>query len=631
MILLTKLPRLFLGTLLFFIVLCGATFAQPGMSLVPFKDKSGEQVGLYSGSYALVIGVSDYQEYPNAHFNWHDLPGVKTDIQLVRTALEEQGFHVIVVEDPDHEELEKAFKSFIQRYGHELDNRLLFYFSGHGHTLKLGTGVEMGYIVPADAPTAAWDKKGFLNKAMDMQQIEVYAKRIQAKHALFLFDSCFSGSIFSLTRATPAYINYKTNQPVRQFITAGRADEEVPDESIFRAQFISALEGEADADGDGYLTGNEVGAFIEKKVINYSRESQHPQFGTIRDPNLDKGDFIFQLTTTGREHNTKIFPAPPLTVLQGHLQINVNVPASKVYVSGEFKGYAHPDRPLNLANLSMGEVSVRIESQDFKTLEKTVFIKKNTWTQESFELKKNIPPPPPTSELPAEMLKKMSLIPQGEYIAGYEFGGNDEKPRHEVFLDSFYIDKYEVTQSEYERVMGNNPSAFKALNHPVQSVTWFEANEYCGKVGKRLPSEVEWEIAAQGGIHSSNGIYPWGASFDGKKANFCDRNCEHEWRKNEYNDGFSKTAPVGSYVENGYGLYDMAGNVWEWVADWYDPNFYKKAERYHPRGPVRGKNRVLRGGSWSDRPDYMRVAKRGAHFPSRRYGDYGFRCAKSNE
>jgi formylglycine-generating enzyme len=240
-------------------------------------------------------------------------------------------------------------------------------------------------------------------------------------------------------------------------------------------------------------------------------------------------------------------------------------------------------------------------------------------------------PPPPLSKPSAKELKTMSLIPAGEYTAGYEFGIEDEKPVHVVALDSFYMDKYEVTQSEYERVMENNPSSFKGSNHPVHNVTWFEAIEYCGKVGKRLPSEVEWEIAAKGGIHSNNGIYPWGASFDGNNANFCDRNCDHHWSKKEYDDGFSKTAPVGSYVENGYGLYDMAGNVWEWVADWYDPKFYKKADRYHPRGPVTGINRALRGGSWSDRPDYMRVAKRGAHFPSKRYDDYGFRCAKSNE
>ncbi len=322
-----------------------ALAADRGIVPIAIKDRSGNQVGLYNESHALVIGVSDYQEHPNAPFNWHDLPGVATDIQLVRSALEKHSFHVVVVENPNHEELEKAFKDFIQSYGFDPNNRLLFFFSGHGFTLNLSTGLNMGYIVPSDAPPPDWDQRGFLNKAMDMQQMEVYAKRIQAKHALFLFDSCFSGSIFSLTKAAPAYINYKTNLPVRQFITSGRADEKVPDESIFRAQFISALEGEADADGDGYLTGNELGTFIEKKVINYSKDSQHPQFGTLRNPYLDKGDFVFSLYNSS-SLGWDIETHPPLNKdqPQKHLEQNKKFPLEK-----DMKITSLPPKPSSLA------------------------------------------------------------------------------------------------------------------------------------------------------------------------------------------------------------------------------------------------------------------------------------------
>ena len=122
-----------------------------------------------------------------------------------------------------------------------------------------------------------------------MQQIEVYARRIQSKHALFLFDCCFSGSIFSLTRAVPENISYKSRLPVRQFITSGSADEQVPDRSIFCSEFLAALEGEGDYNEDGYVTGSELGEFLQEKVINYSRDSQHPQYGKIRDQILDQG------------------------------------------------------------------------------------------------------------------------------------------------------------------------------------------------------------------------------------------------------------------------------------------------------------------------------------------------------
>lgn len=263
-----------------------------------------DEVQIYKESHALVIGVSDYRK------DWPDLPGVKQDVQAVRTALEDHGFKVVSVADPTRRQLEDQFNSFISAHGQDPDNRLLFYFAGHGHTLKLAYGGEMGYIVPADAPSPERDKQGFLATAMDMQMIEVYARRVQAKHAFFLFDSCFSGSIFSLSRAIPENISYKTTLPVRQFVTSGSADEQVPDQSVFRQQFIAALDGEGDLNDDGYVTGAELGEFLQNKVVNYSRGSQHPQYGKIRDPNLDKGDFVFLLPRAASTRQPAVGSAP---------------------------------------------------------------------------------------------------------------------------------------------------------------------------------------------------------------------------------------------------------------------------------------------------------------------------------
>lgn len=268
------------------------TFAKDGNQVVPYRNSSGEVVGLYKESHALVIGASAYTE------GWPDLPGVAKDVEAVKEVLEQRGFHVVIIRDPDAQTLNAAFKNFIDRHGHEKDARLLFYFAGHGHTERLAYGEEMGYIVPVDAPNPNRNKKGFFAKAMDMSQIEVYAKRIQAKHALFLFDSCFSGSIFALSSEPPRNITSKTDLPVRQFITAGGADETVPDESIFSVQFINALQGEGDTDKDGYMTGAELGDFLSARVTNYSKGSQHPQSGKIRNPFLDRGDFVFILNST---------------------------------------------------------------------------------------------------------------------------------------------------------------------------------------------------------------------------------------------------------------------------------------------------------------------------------------------
>ncbi len=274
-----------------------------GIRVVAIADAQGQPVLLYEESHALIVGVSNYSA------GWPSLPAVEKDVEEIRGALEAHGFDVEVVSDPSRDELYAAYESFINRHGQGAENRLLFYFAGHGFTERLTYGEDMGYVVPADAPNPHRDSTGFRAKAMDMVQMEVFAKRIQSKHALFLFDSCFSGSIFSLSRAVPTNIGYKTAKPVRQFITSGSADEQVPDRSIFRQQLVSALEGKGDLDGDGFVTGTELGEFLQTRVVNYSRGAQHPQYGKIRSPHLDEGDFVFALPS-GVEGGRALAEAP---------------------------------------------------------------------------------------------------------------------------------------------------------------------------------------------------------------------------------------------------------------------------------------------------------------------------------
>jgi len=187
-----------------------------------------------------------------------------------------------------------------------------------------------------------------------MKQIEVYAERIDAKHVLFLFDSCFSGSIFSLSRGIPENINYKTALPVRQFITSGSADEQVPDTSIFRQQFDAALAGEGDINKDGYVTGAELGEFLQSSVINYSRGAQHPQYGKIRHPKLDKGDFVFVLPDHG----------------ETGLQVDSDPPGAGIWVNGVHRGMT----PAAIGDLESGYASVRISKAGYKTVAQEVLI-----------------------------------------------------------------------------------------------------------------------------------------------------------------------------------------------------------------------------------------------------------------
>ena len=247
----------------------------------------GKQTILYNQSHALLFGISNYTN------GWANLPGVVNDIPRIRQTLENYGFEVEVVMDPTKVKLEQTLSGFINTYGDQPDNRLIIYYAGHGYSVKRSDGSETGYLMPADAPSPD-NSALFRTKAFEMGLIGYYAKTIISKHVLFLFDACFAGSIFSQTRsATPAYISYATLKPVRQFISSGSAFETVLDRGCFTDKLIAGMKGAADMDKDGYITGSELGIFLQKEVMKESQNTQHPQFGKIIDANYNEGDFVF--------------------------------------------------------------------------------------------------------------------------------------------------------------------------------------------------------------------------------------------------------------------------------------------------------------------------------------------------
>ncbi len=230
----------------------------------------------------------------------------------------------------------------------------------------------------------------------------------------------------------------------------------------------------------------------------------------------------------------------------------------------------------------------------------------------------NDPTDQPGFPQPGEMV----LIPAGVFNMGIEGANSNERPVHEVYLDAYYIGIFEVTNAEYAQFVeaAGRPapstffdSFFDGENQPVGGVSWEDADAYCKWAGKRLPTEAEWERAARG---TDGRAHPWGnAPPDRIRANYQ----RHEKR----------TTPVGSYPEgiSPHGLYDMCGNVWEWVADYWAKEYYKDSPKEDPKGPETGGAHVVRGGSWVNSGGYITATVRPDPNPEHQQGHKGFRCA----
>ena len=585
--------------------------ASRGLTVV---SKEGKSIDLYKDYHAVVIGVSDYDYWP-------DLPNAVKDAQEVKTQLEKIGFTAELHLNPNAENMNSILANISFTLGrNEKDRALLLYFAGHGETTELANKTPLGYIIPKDCPRQDEDPEGFYKKAISMQKIQEVASLVQSKHMLMIFDSCFSGSLFKLNRSpAPAYITEKIARPVRQFITAGEAHEQVPDMSIFKKCLIKALEGAADYHKDGYITGSELGMYLQNKVVEYTSKQQHPQFGTINDPDLDEGDFVFKLpgfdeTAPKPAEEDKRFD----TVANEREQEKRKWDEWQDAMEARYRKNQELDKGSNLTVTEKAQMWEQFlanyaannpySTEDDKMREAAKG-RVEYWKGHHANAKTAV-----YAEDYNEPVVDMEFVfvKGGEYEMGcWDWAGDcsdDEKPAHTVKVDDFYMGKYEVTVGQWKKFIqdtgyegdGINYLGSKGMaipgfpqddNHPVVCVSWNEAKAFVdrlsGKTGKkyRLPTEAEWEYAARSrGQKVKYGTKTGDLSHD--LVNYDGTGGKDRW---EY------TSPVGSFPANPLGLYDMTGNVWEWCSDWYGSDYYSHSPVDNPKGPGSGDCRVARG------------------------------------
>jgi formylglycine-generating enzyme len=329
-----------------------------------------------------------------------------------------------------------------------------------------------------------------------------------------------------------------------------------------------------------------------------------------------------------------------LVLQTGKLQVTVNPMEAKVTMKQNSSTYKSWNGSKYLKNIPVGEYTLNSSLTGYESVTKRITITLDKTSNENIILEVD------TSnhsegQVHSEGFDNMIFVKGGSF----QMGSNkydDEKPVHSVTVSDFYIGKYEVTQAEWQAIMGKNPGNFKGDNLPVEKVSWYDAVEFCNKKsraegltpcytgsgkntkcnfsanGYRLPTEAEWEYAARGGVSAS--------STTGYKYAGSNNIGEVAWY---YSNSNSKTHTVGTKQPNELGIYDMSGNVWEWCNDWYSKKYYKTSPNNNPQGASSGKYSVLRGGSWNFNDDLCRVANRFRNGRGNCSGDYGFRLVRA--
>jgi len=565
--------------------------------------------------WVLAVGINDYQVMGKLKYARQDAQALGA---LMGDATGFKRNRVFVLTDNAKEFRDypssgniRRLLSQITKYA-EADDTVLVFFAGHGIVIK-----DKGYFVPADGGRNA-------ETCVSMDWLKDKLKSCKAKRKVLVLDTCHAGSARGVSGIGPSIAAV-----AGLLVLASCAPDEIsyPEPSsghgVFSSFLLDGLSGKADADGDRIVTDKETFTYVREKMKDWciaNRKEQTPQlYGSAA-----KAVIL-----------TRIPEIPTLSVKAINARTGSEIRGAEVFVNGRKVGVT-PLLRYRLAKGASITVEVKPNTPMMTTHKETIRITRNgayTITARLEKVKIRVPPgfsavsgAKPEHYTNTGWAKEvihektgieMVFIPAGQFQMGSNAGESEEKPVHTVRITRpFYMGKYEVTQGEWRKVMGSNPSYFKGDRNPVERVTWNDCQSFLRKTGNslRLPTEAQWEYACRAGTTTA---YSYG-SDSGDLGRYA-------WHGS--NSG-SKTHPVGEKLPNGWGVYDMHGNVWEWCADWYDGSYYGKSAKEDPKGPTFGGSRVLRGGSWGFIPLNCRSAFRFRYTPDYAYHRLGFRVIR---
>jgi formylglycine-generating enzyme required for sulfatase activity/uncharacterized caspase-like protein len=575
-----------------------------------------EDPSVITGKYYLLgIGIDAYQ-------NFTRLKNAKNDVEAIRRVLVER-YHfetantkLLTNEHATREEILEQLDRFRNKKILTDADRLLIYYAGHGLFDD-----ERGFWIPVDG------KKGRTSSFVSNAEVRDIIGNMAARHILLISDSCFSGSLLvrdATRRADNAFVDWDKKKS-RFVFCSGKgvvADGKEGENSPFATQILRQLTENTSHHLNIIRLADEV-----TKAVSFNH-AQQAECSPLFQVGHEGGQFVFypkeiapkQVENTPSEvdilrkeleelrkmvlqhppqYKTPILPEPTVNVILEQSNGD-NIRATKI-IREHLKMTLEEAHNVVVKQLTLQKKPVllceNVQKSQIAAMLKEFDEIKMKYRVEPYQ-KPIIEIPKPQFDFEPEMV----FVKGGTFMMGSD-KYNSEKPIHAVTLSNFYMGKYPVTQAQWQKIMGNNPSHFKGQDLPVESVSWFDCQEFCKKITEktgrtfRLPTEAEWEYAARGGNQSEG--FEYSGSNNVEEVAWYDENLD------------STTHPVGKKKPNELGIYDLSGNVWEWCEDVWHAK-YKGAptdgtawlkngtENYH----------VLRGGAWCDEKDHARIANR---------------------